>query len=308
MAKKSMVYKDYYKILEVKNDATKDEIKKSYRRLAMIYHPDKNEGDPIAEEKFKEIVEAYEVLGNIQKRYEFDKFSGNKTAGSTKTKSSSDSERNTTNSQKTKTEKHEDNYWNDLLNKYKTNGFSDFFKNFFENESSENIKKTQIKGKITIDLEEAYNGSVRILTLKNKKIRLLIKPGIEDEKIILVKEQSEDKASSQKSDMFIRIVIKPHDNFKRVNNDLFTDLNVDIYTIMLGEKINLKTLKGEININIPQGTPYGKTLRLKGLGMPQYEKPSEYGDLYVNIYHKIPAPISETERQLLKQLYDLNKN
>jgi len=305
MAKKSMIYKDYYKILEVSKNSTSEEIKKSYRRLAMLYHPDKNEGNKIAEEKFKEIVEAYEVLGDSEKRADFDILTSKKTTSTTSRKTTTN-EQTQQNNESTK--KQDSSYWDELLNQYKTGSFSNFFKNFFEKEAPSNIRETQIKGKITISLEEAYFGSTRILTIENKKIRLHIRPGISSEKVIqLTEKPNVSKARRKQTDVFIRIVIEAHEKFKRVDNDLYTDLNTDIYTILLGEKVTLKTFKGEINVAIPQGAPYGKLLRIKGLGMPSYENKDEFGDLYIKILYKIPETLTEKEKVLLRQLYELNK-
>jgi len=297
-----MKFKDYYKILEVSKDASQEELKKSYRRLAMIYHPDRNEGDKKSEEKFKEIVEAYEVLSNPAKRAEFDSFFGKKTTSSTS--------KNQTNTKKN-TQKTEDNlFWDDLLKKYSKGNFSEFFKNFFDKTNNSVFKGEDIKGKITIDLQEAFLGSTRILTVNNEKLRLQIKPGIQNEQILKVagKGKKSSVSSASQGDLYIRIIVTEDQNFKRVNHDLFSNCNVDIYLILLGGKVQVKTLKGDINIEIPQGTPYGKELRIKGYGMPHYNNPENFGDLYLKIYYSIPNNLSPKERNLLSELYQLNIN
>lgn len=295
-----MKFKDYYKILGVSKDASQEEIKKAYRKLAMIYHPDKNEeGDKHSEEKFKEIVEAYEVLSNSAKREEFDRFFGKKTTT-----------KNHTTYQKTTQTNDENIFWDDLAKKYNKGPFSEFFKKFFEKKAGSILKGDDIKGKITIDLSEAYLGSTRILTVNNEKLRIQIKPGIQNEQILKIpgKGKKSPVSSGANGDLYVRIVLKEDTNFKRVNDDLYTNLNVDIYVIMLGGKVQVKTLKGDINIEIPQGTPYGKELRIKGYGMPIYDNPANSGDLYIKIYYAIPKDLSQKEKTLLSELYQLNKS
>jgi curved DNA-binding protein len=294
-----MIFKDYYKILGLTKTASQDDIKKAYRKLAMVYHPDKNDGDKESEEKFKEIVEAYEVLSNPEKRAEFDGFLGKKTQT-----------QNYTYSYKSKQSTQDDLFWDDLLLKYKKGPFSEFFRKFFDKKASSGIfKGDDIKGKVTIDLEEAYLGSTRILNVQNEKLRLQIKPGTRSEQILKVtgKGKKSPVASGTHGDLYVRISVKEHDVFKQIDNDLFTNLEVDIYTILLGGKVQIKTLKGDIYIEIPQGTSYGKQLRIKGLGMPDYDKPETFGDLYVKVLYSVPKNLTQKEKDLLNELYQINK-
>ncbi len=302
-----MKYKDYYTILEVNREATAEEIKKSYRRLAMIYHPDKNPDNKKAEEKFKDIAEAYEVLSDEKKRAEYDRIETRKNTHAKQNNAHYNAHNNAHNKQENSqnTEKQDNSYWDELLNKYKKGSFSDFFKKFFDkNENA--IRDSQIRGKVTIDLEEAYNGSTRILTIDNKKMKIILQPGIQNEEIITATPDNYN-ANNLNTKAYVRIVIKPHPVFKRQGNDLHTEIHVNIYTIILGEKIKLNTFNAEIEMNIPQATPHGKVLRIKNYGMPIPDKPNEFGDLYVKILHKIPTDISNKEKELLLKLYELNK-
>jgi len=295
-----MLFKDYYKILGVKNNASEEEIKKAYRKLAMIYHPDKNDGDKKAEEKFKEIVEAYEVLSNPSKRAEFDSFLGKKTQ---RTQYSY--------TYKSQQSTKDDLFWDDLVSKYKRGPFSDFFKKFFDKSGNSGIfKGDDVKGKITIDLNEAFHGSTRILTLGGEKLRMQIKPGTKDEQLLKIPGKGKKSAIANGSpgDLYVRIVIQKHDIFERIEDDLYTSVNVDIYTILLGGKILINTLKGDINIDIPQGCSYGKQLRLKGLGMPKYDNHDKFGDLYLKVIYSIPKNLSQKEKNLLNELYAMNKS
>lgn len=285
-----MFFKDYYKILEVSPDASFEQIKKSYRRLALIYHPDKNPGDLRAEAKFKEIVEAYEVLSDEKKRQEYNKIyyihkntnfkgtSAQKTAQSTKNESNK-------------------------TNKGKKVEFSDFFENFFHKK----VKKFDRYGKLKISLEEAYTGSVRIIDLGDEKIRIRLKPGIASGQILKIAGKG-FKVGNKRGDLYLVIEVLEHPMFKVVGNDLYCNKEVNIYKIILGGQEILETLKGKIVFDIPAGTPYGKYLRIKGYGMPIYGKSSEYGDLYIKILYNIPKTLTDEEKELLKKLYEKHKN
>lgn len=302
-----MIFKDYYKILGVNANASTEEIKKAYRKLAMIYHPDKNEGDKQAEEKFKEIAEAYEVLSDSEKRLKYDQFVDTKNAQSQqttyKTHTSSQKHR-TTQTQKNK----DDQDLDDFIKNYGQGPFSEFFKKFFDKAKntkgySNLFKGEDVNGKITIDLEEAYLGSTRILTINNEKLRLRIKPGIENDQILRITGKGKTSVSGgEPGDLYVRIVIKPHQVFERREKDLYKDIYVDIFTILLGGKTEVVTMKGNVNIAIPQGMEYGKQIKIKGLGMPDYEKENNFGDLFLTIKYKIPNDLTTKEKDLLQQI------
>ncbi len=319
-----MLFKDYYKILGVKEDASEDEIKKKYRELAMLFHPDRNQGDKKAGEKFREIAEAYDVLSDKQTRTDFDNLLGSRNrAGSRKTSSQYRSYTNdfknpyTTRTVNYQTDDTMEDVWKDFKKDFKGSQFSEFFKTFFDKKESKNktensskvFKGKDIMGKITIDLNEAYSGSKRILKINGEKLRLTVKPGIENDQILKVK--GKGNASKypygEAGDLFVRFFVKPHKLFKRKQNDLYMDLNVDIYTIMLGGEEKINSLKGNVSIKIPAGTPFGKTLRLKRLGMPIYNTENSFGDLYVKIKYSIPKNLSKKELDMLKELYKMNK-
>lgn len=309
-----MNFKNYYKILGVGKTATDDEIKKAYRRLAMIYHPDKNAGNPQTEEKFKEIGEAYTVLSDPEKRKKYDSMSFHQSYGQKNSNNQSHTRANTG-----KTYTSDDLFDDDdFAKQYRRYthadwGFSDFFKQFFGNKSDYNtdevndlFKGKDLKGKITIDLEEACNGSVRVLNINNEKLRLKIKPGVKNEQILRIKRHGkESKYGGERGDLYIRIVVKQHKIFKRVDNNLYCSIVTDIYKVMLGGKIKLKTLKGEVTIKIPQGIQYGKSIRLKNQGMPDFYNTEKSGDLYVKIKYHIPSTLNDKEKEMLKKLEEM---
>ncbi len=282
-----MNFKDYYKILGIKISSSEDEIKKAYRKLAKKWHPDRNQDDKFAEEKFKEISEAYEILSDTAKRKKFDDF--------IKT------------SQKSKTYSYKQ-YADNAYTEYET-GSSDLFKNFFKNKNRKKksyFKGDDIRGKITIDIEEAYFGSVRIINTSEGKIRLKIKPGIESNKIIKVQGKGKkSKYGGDNGDLFIRIIVRNSRNITVKGSDIYQNLDIDVYTAILGGEITVKTFKGEIKISIPENYNYKRKLRLKGYGMPLYENPEKFGDLYLDLKYKIPKDISEEEKVLLKKIRNL---
>jgi len=310
-----MNFKDYYKILGVERNATLDQIKKAYRTLAMKYHPDKNQGDKSSEEKFKEIAEAYTVLSDPQKRKEYDNLSS----------SQSYANQNANTGYTYDWEKdyrgqdlyaEEDELLRDLYTREESGGFSDFFRQFFGQKSKKSpeyyeslFKGEDSKGKITIDLEEAYLSSTRILNINNEKLRLKVKAGVKNEQILKVKGKGKPSkhVTGEPGDLYIRIVIKPHPIFTRKGDDLYCEITTDIYTMILGGKINIKTFKGDMALTIPQGIKQGKSVRIKGLGMPVYDNPTTYGDLYVKPKYELPTNLTPEEIQLLKQLHEIQK-
>lgn len=283
-----MNFKNYYKILGVSATSGEDDIKKAYRKLAKKWHPDKNPENKSAEEKFKDISEAYDVLSDVVKRKKFDDFvriSQQKRAYTYKSHS--------------KFEETE----------YETE-FSDFFKQFFKNKDKRKkrsyFKGDDIRGKITIDVKEAYSGSVRIINTSEGKIRIKIKPGISTEKIIkIVGKGKKSKYGGDSGDLYIRIIVKNSHNYIRKGDDLFHKINIDIYTAILGGEITVNTLQGDVKISLPENYNFKQKLRLKNYGMPVYNKPGKFGDLYLELKYSIPEVLTEEEKTLLKKLRDI---
>lgn len=284
-----MDFKDYYKILSVEYSASEEDIKKAYREAAKKWHPDRNPDDPNAENRFKQIVEAYEVLSDPEKRKRLDEFFGQKRHYTyTGRKRSQQSQ------------KQEDD-----------SDYSDFFKQFFRQRKSKSsynfLKGDDIRGKVTIDLEEAYAGSSRILNVNNKKLRIRIKPGMPADKILKINGKGkESKYGGRPGDLYVRIMIRKHPVFSRKKNDLYRDVKLDVYTAILGGQYKLQTMKGEVALRIPQGIKNGKILRVKNYGMPLYGKEELYGDLYLKIRYSMPAYLSPEEKKLLRRLREIN--
>lgn len=283
-----MKYKDYYKILGVSRSASQEEIKKAYRSLALKYHPDKHKGDKNMEKKFQEITEANNVLSDPAKRRKYDLLGDN-------------------------WEQYEQTGFDfdfNLKDIFGGSGFSDFFKQFFGGSAEpETVTQSQApKGKdaeisITLSLEEAFYGTERTFNVDEEKIKVAIKPGVAHGQVLRVKGKGGYSNGGQRGDLLIRINITPHAKFERKGDDLHQEVKVDLYTAILGGKIEVPTLKGAVlQINISAGTQNGKVLRLKDLGMPLYKSATASGAMYLKISVTLPQNLSPEEKALFERL------
>lgn len=309
-----MDYKDYYKILGVDKSATQEAIKKAYRKLAVKYHPDKNPDDKSAEDKFKDIAEAYEVLKDPEKRKRYDELGAN-----WKYYQQHGPEPGWANyggrPQGSRVQ-----FEGDLNDLFGNSGFSDFFESFFggfggfegagrrSNQGrsygyQQAVKGQDLEANISINLEEAYHGATHLIHVNGQKIRIKLKPGLEDGKTLRIKGKGAPSPhGGPAGDLYLHVNVETNKRFDRKGDDLFADLNVDLYTAILGGKVQVDTLKGKINVPIEAGTENGKVLRLKGLGMPHYEQPQKKGNLYAKIQVSLPKNLSEEEKELFQKL------
>jgi len=192
--------------------------------------------------------------------------------------------------------------------------FSEFFNNIFGGgySGTSGRRQTARKGQnymaeMDITLQEAYHGSTRIINVNGKKLRIKTKPGTRDkQKIKLTSKGSPGIGGGPAGDLIIIINIQPNSNLKRKGDNLYIDLPVDLYTAILGGKIEIPTLNGNVHMTIPKGTQGGKTLRLKGKGMPIYDSTSQFGDLYVKTNITIPINLNNEEEKLFTKLKNLN--
>jgi curved DNA-binding protein len=311
-----MEFKNYYKILGVDKSASIDEVKKAYRRLAKKYHPDKNPGDKTAEEKFKEVSEAYEVLKDPEKRKKYDHLGQNwkyyQQAGTYGNYSNwfadsgGSSFRGSDNSKD----------FEDLFGGI--GGFSDFFESFFGKGFSQHKAETftpkakrgsDLEATLHITLEEAFSGTERFLNIDGKRLKVKITPGIESGKKLRLKSQGEKGIyGGETGDLYLTVQVEQHPSFKREGDDLYYDLNVDLYTAVLGGKRIIKTIDGKnISIYIPKGVQNGVLLRVRQLGMTKADNVSERGDLLVKINVDIPKNLSHEETKLFEKLASLRK-
>jgi curved DNA-binding protein len=282
-----MESQDYYKILGVNRNAKTEDIKKAYRNLARKYHPDKNPGNKEAEKRFKQINEAYEVLSDAEKRAKYDQLGSHyqqfQQGGMN---------------------------WNDFTGGAgagSEGGFADFFSSFFGGRARESYKQP-IRGRdleqpIEITLEEAYHGTERVLSRGSKRRTIRIPPGARDGTRVRVAGEGEaGYANGPAGDLFLIVSLKPHPIFERREDDLYTELKIDLYTAVLGGEATVPTLGGDVKFRIPASTQSGQRIRISGRGMPKLHAPDEHGDLFVRVLIQVPTNLSGKELALFEQL------
>jgi len=303
-----MDFKDYYKILGVDKNTSVDEIKKAYRKLALKYHPDKNPNNKTAEDKFKEINEANEVLSDPEKRKKYDELGSNfnqyRQQGSPE--ESFDWSRWTSENQRRSSSFSEGEAFGS------GGEFSSFFESVFgggggfSKRSSTKMKGQDYRAEIEVSLEDAYHGTSSRIEVSGKTLQMKLKPGIKNGQVLRIKEKGgPGRNGGTKGDIYLTLIIPLHQHFERREDDLYCNTPVELYTAVLGGKQLIITLKGSIRIDIPAGTDNGKVLRLKGLGMPKFVKANEFGDLYAKINIMLPKNLTEKEIKLFKELQQM---
>ena len=308
-----MTYKDYYKVLGVGTTATPEEIKKAYRKLAFKHHPDKAKGNKAAEEEFKEINEANEVLSDPEKRKKYDQFGADwkhyEEAGAQPGGFDWSKYATSQGGQAHRMSREE------FDETFADEGVGDLFELLFGQRGGQKrgSRNTAVKGEdldaeTTLSLEEAYHGSTRLIQLHGQTIRVTIKPGIADMQVLRVAGKGRaGRNGGPNGDLYLTIKIAPHPVFHRRGNDLHRDFSVELYTAVLGGKAQVKTLKGTVKVDIPKETLNGTELRLLGLGMPVYGKKNEFGNLFVKVDIRLPDHLREQEIDLFRKLAALRE-
>jgi curved DNA-binding protein len=307
-----MDYKDYYKILGVPRNADSKEIKRAYRKLALQYHPDRNPGNKAAEEKFKEMNEAYQVLSDASKRARYDQLGESYSQWQQSGGAPGNFNWQDWFSQQQQPRgggRVEVDNLNDLFG----GDFSDFFSSIF---GGADVGKTPGAGgrrsrreapasyqqPVTITFLEAYQGAVRMIQVGDRRLEVKIPAGARTGTRVRVPGAVPGQDGGQKSDLYLVITVNDDNRFERNEDDLNLETSIDLYTAVLGGQVNVPTPVGEVVLTIPAGTQNGQAFRLAGRGMPHLKAPQTFGDLYVRVKVQIPRQLSAQQRDLFEQL------
>ena len=308
-----MDYKDYYKALGVDKNATPEQIKKAYRKLARQHHPDVNPNDKGAEQKFKEINEANEVLSDSEKRKKYDQFGadwqryqqqpgggagrGGQPGGGFDW------------SQYTQGQGGAGGGGNPFG---EGEDFSDFFGSLFGNMGGGGGRRaggtrpgagSDYQAELEMSLEEAYQGGPRTITVNGKNLRLTIAPGVADGQTIRLRDQGgPGRNGGPNGALLITFRIRPDARYARTGDDLTQDVPVSIYKALLGGEQAVETLSGSVKIKLKPETTNGTRLRLRGKGFPVYKQEGQFGDLYLRLSLTLPEHLTDQEKELIQQL------
>lgn len=299
-----MNFKDYYVTLEVAHDASEQEIKRTYRRLVRQYHPDVNQGDHTAEEKFKEISEAYYVIGNAERRQQYNAIwqqyqQWKKTGGHTSTRIP-----------------------NTLYNPFVIDWFglgmiSNVLNAFMSNEGqtkshqSEPTPQTHepaqtgndLEIKVDISLEEAWQGTSRMVDVEQRRLKIYIPPGVRTGTELFLEGQGyAGTGGLSNGDLYLVVQVAEHECFDREGDDLYTDLTVDMYTAILGGEVSVQTLNGNAMLSVPPLTQADEIFCLPRRGMPRLQKDDQFGNLYARVKLVLPEALTESEIKSLRRL------
>ncbi|ANI87877.1 molecular chaperone DnaJ [Arachidicoccus ginsenosidimutans] len=301
-----MDYIDYYKILGVNKNASEADIKKAYRKLARQYHPDLNPNNDEAKKKFQQINEANEVLSDPEKRKKYDQYGKDWAHAEAFEKARSEQQSYSQQNYQGGTS------FNDFGGEY---DFSDFFSSMFGGgESRGRRSRTQFRGQdinaeFGLDLKDAYKTHKQVFTVNGKNIRITIPAGIEnDQTIKLAGHGSEGINGGPNGDLYITFKISNSTAFRRQGNDLFLDVELPLYTAVLGGEQIVETFDGKVKLKVLPETQNGTKVKLKGKGFPVYKHDGTFGDLYVTYQIKLPTHLTEKEKALFTELSKLRSN
>jgi DnaJ-class molecular chaperone len=327
-----MEFKDYYQTLGVSKTASEKEIKQAYRKLARKFHPDVNPGDKSAESRFKEINEAYEVLGDADKRKKYDELGANWRMYEQAQQQGqpwpggADSPFGqggawTINmgggpgGYRTMTPEEMEERFGE------SDPFSDFFKTFFgggggggararASRAPRSQKGPDIEHDVELTLEEAYHGATRRISITEgghaRSVDVRIPVGVKEGSRVRAAGEGASGANGGKSgDLYLRVRIRPHPVFERAGPDLRVKVAIPVTTAVLGGEAQVPTITGSVRLKIPEGTQNGQIFRLKGHGMPAVGKPDERGELYATAEVQVPRTLTREQREHYEALAKL---
>jgi len=332
-----MDFKDYYSTLGVAKTATEKEIKQAFRKLARKHHPDVNPGDKSAEAKFKELNEAYEVLGDPPKRKKYDELGANWRMYEQSGAPGRPGQGHSGNPfggwnvnmgggpQGTVHTMTEDEMREMFGN---ANPFSDFFQTFFGGgiDSDEGPRRTtrggrprardgrDVEQELELPLEDAFSGTTRRFSIslngQHRSVDVRIPAGVTDGSRVRVSGEGEPGSGGAKAgDLYLRVRLAPHPTFDRKGRDLYTRVAVPLTTAVLGGEADVPTVNGKpLRLKVPETTPNGQVFRLRGHGMPTAGKPDQTGDLFATVDVQLPKTLTPEQRQHFEALAKIEPN
>lgn len=302
-----MEYKDYYKTLGVERNASADEVRKAYRKLAMQFHPDRNPGDKQAEEKFKEINEAYQVLSDPQKRARFDQLGSAYSTWQQRGGSPNDFDWSQWMSGQPGGQPggvHVE--YGDINDLFGQDIFSDFFRSIFGGMGGARGGRAQTSTRarqqpayqqpITISLDEAYRGTTRTLQSDDRRLQVKIPAGVKTGSKVRVA-----GGGPEGLDLYLIVEVAPDQRFERQGDNLRSTAQIDLFTAALGGEAEVQTMDGTVTLKIPAGTQPEQMFRLAGRGMPRLKSAQGKGDLFVRVKVRVPKNLSEKQKALLEE-------
>ena len=314
-----MQYRDYYKILGVTRSATEKEIKQAYRQLARKYHPDVNHGNKAAEQKLKQINEAYEVLGDKDKKAKYERLGASWYQHQERGGDPRGFDWSQWSGRRQQGAGGPD--VGDLSSLFGDGtGFSDFFNSMFSSAAGgpgtgqearrrsvrENAKN--IIREVTITLKEAALGTTRLLKKDSRTLEVKIPKGAKTGTRVRIAGEGTHGMDGKRGDLYLRVKVKQDKLFRRRGDDLQIKIPIDLYMAVLGGQASVPTPKGSLALNIPPESQNGQKFRLRGQGMPKLKNPRQHGDLYVQIQIQVPTNLSSEEISLFNELDKLRRS
>lgn len=305
-----MAYIDYYKVLGVDKGASQEAIKKAYKKLARKHHPDLNPDDTSAQQRFQEINEANEVLGDPEKRKKYDEYGEHwKHADEIKAQQQRQGQSGGFGDGGT--------YWSssgDFSGMGGDGGFSDFFESLFGSRrggGSPRSRNTAFRGQdysaeLQLSLRDAAKTQKQVLTVNGKNIRITVPAGVADGQVIKLAGQGAPGTNGgPNGDLYITFVIAEDPVFKRLGDNLYVNSSLDLYTAILGGTQVVNTMDGQVKLKVKPGVQNGTKVRLKGKGFPKYKEDGKFGDLIVTYGVEIPTHLTEKQKELFKEIQKL---
>lgn len=310
-----MEYKDYYKVLGLERNATAEDIKKAFRKLALKYHPDRNPGKKDAEDKFKDLNEAYEVLNDPEKRGRYDQLGESysrwqQTGGAPGGFNWNDWAAQGGTGGRTRVDV---GNLDDLFGGL--GGFSDFFQSVFGGAQAAQTqagrsprayrtaqRQEPQQQTVPISFMEAYKGAERTLLVDGRRLEVKIPAGADTGTKVRMAGVGQAGMDGRKADLYLVVEVTPDARFERKGHDIHTEFDLDLYTAVLGGEAKITTPSGQVVLNIPAGTQPGQAFRLGGLGMPHLRNPQNHGDLFAKAKIRLPRSLTSEQRVVFEKL------